>query len=136
MLLEDQEVALPGGLARRDDAMGVDLDAGPAAEGDLGDVVLEVRGVDRHAEAGRQGLAVELGVGRPGRRGGRSTNGAVGPVLVGAEVAGEAGQRDGVAERAPALDVEADPVAVAGLEGLARARRIALPSAGPTTSAA
>jgi hypothetical protein len=61
VLLQDQELALPGGLTDRLVAPGLDGDAGPAAEGDLRDGVLEAPGVDRHAEAGRQDLAVELG---------------------------------------------------------------------------
>ena len=68
----------------------------------------------------RQHLAVELGRGRVDRRGARSTATRLAAVLVGAEVAGEARERDGIAEAAPALHVEADPVGLADLERLAR----------------
>ena len=57
-----------------------------------------------------------------------------GAVLVGAEVAGEAGERDGVAELAAALDVELHAVLAAAFTNR-RGTRIALPSVAPTTSA-
>ena len=117
MLLDDQEVALPFGRGVGDVPPDDEAHPGLAAQGHLADRVLERGRIDGHAEAGGQDLAVELRRGRPvdpavdpGR--------AVGPVLVGAEVASEPGHRDRVAERAPPLHRQADAIGIAGLEGL------------------
>ena len=90
------------------------------------------------AEADRQGLAVELGV-SAAVDAAIDAERLVGAVLVGAEVAGEAGERHRVAELAPALDVEPDAVVAAAstarfgtTDGLALGRA---DDVGPATSA-
>ena len=118
-LLDHEELAIPGGLGRRSEMRGDDPDLGPASLGDLGDLVGEDRRVDRDREAGRQGLAVELGVG--GEIDTIVDQEALAVALLfGGEVAGEAGHRDGIAVGPSPFDVEADAVGVAELDHLAR----------------
>ncbi len=90
-------------------------DAGTPSEADLGGQVLERRRVDRDRESDRQGLAVELRIGR--RIGPAFDPGdATGPGLFGAELAGEAREHRRVAELAPAFHREPDPVGLADLD--------------------
>ena len=115
MLLDHEEVPLPGRLTRRVVSAGVDQDAAPAALGDQRGLVLEPLGLHRDRETGGERLAVEFRVG--GRVDPPVDHGRLADTgLLRREVAGEPGQGHRVAVRPPAGDREPDAVGVAGLE--------------------
>ena len=93
MLFQHQELALPLGKVAGDVAVRVDLNTSAAADGHLRRAVLERSRVDRHAESGGKRLPFEFGVGRQINPP-RDQRGPIGLILIRAEVASEARERD------------------------------------------